>query len=165
MTLDASLRLLHIVAGASALLIGPIAMWAPKRIGAHSRMGEIFFVAVIAVCISGGWLGVIHWDSRAPFVFIALGTFAFALLGYVAAKSRWRRWMVAHVVGQGSAYTAVVTAFIVTNWDELTGTPGTASPAVFLVPMAIGTVAVGWLAYQVHVGNRPRTTRRSESES
>lgn len=157
MALDTSLRLIHIVAGACALLIGPIAMWAPKRIGVHSRVGEIFFVAVTAVCVSGGGLGALHWESRAPFVFIAIGTFVFALLGYAAAKARWQHWLIAHVVGQGSAYTAMVTAFIVANWDELTGTPGTDVPAVFLLPMGIGTIAVTWLTYQVYRGNRPKS--------
>lgn len=156
MTVETSLRVIHIAAGACALLIGPVAMWAPKRIGIHSRMGTIFFVAVTAVCVSGAGLGALHWDSRAPFVFIAIGTFACAVLGFAAAKVRWRHWLLAHVVGQGSAYTAMVTAFIVANWDKLTGTPGTAVPGVFLVPMGIGTIGVTWLAYQVYLGNRPK---------
>lgn len=155
MTLDDTLSFIHVIAGSAALVVGPVAMWAPKRIGLHSRLGEVFFVAVTAVCVSGGTLGALYWESRAPFVFIALGTFAFALLGYVAAKRRWRRWLIAHVLGQGSAYTAMTTAFIVANWDELTGTPGTDVPAVFLVPMAIGTIAVAWLVYEVHAGRRP----------
>lgn len=156
MTLDDTLRLTHVVAGTAALIVGPMAMWAPKRIGVHSRLGEVFFVAVTAVCVSGGALGVIYWESRSLFFFIALGTFAFALLGYVAAKVRWRRWLIAHTAGQGSAYTAMVTAFIVANWDEVTGTPGTEVPGVFLVPMAVGTIAVCWLVYEVHAGNRPK---------
>lgn len=156
MTLDEILRWVHVVAGAAALLIGPFTMWAPKRIGVHSRLGEAFFVAVSVVAVSGGLLGALDWEARALFVFIAFGTFAFALLGYVAAKVRWHRWLLAHVAGQGSAYTAMVTAFIVANWDELTGIPGTEVPTVFLVPMATGTIAVSWLVYQVHVGNRPR---------
>ncbi len=165
MLLDTSLRLVHVVAGACALLIGPVAMWAPKQIGLHSRMGATFFVAVMAVCVSGGALGALHWETRAPFVFIAIGTFAFALFGYVAAKTRWRHWLLAHVIGQGSAYTAMVTAFVVANWDELTGVPGTDVPAVFLVPMAIGTSAVAWVTYQVYVGNRPRKPRSEGTEA
>lgn len=159
MTFENTLQLIHVIAGGAALLTGPIAMWAPKRIGTHSRLGESFFVLVTAVCISGGSLAVMHWESRALFFFIAVGTYAFALLGYVAAKRRWRRWLLAHVIGQGSAYTAMVTAFIVANWDELTGTLGTEEPLVFLVPMFIGTVAVIWIAHEVHVGRRPKSLR------
>jgi len=165
MLLDASLRIVHVVAGACALIVGPVAMWAPKKIGLHSRMGVAFFVAVTAVSLSGGTLAVLHWETRAPFLFIAIGTFACALLGYVAAKTRWRYWLLAHVIGQGSAYTAMVTAFIVANWDDFTGVSGTAVPAVFLVPMAIGTIMVAWVTYQVYVGNRPKRPRSHGTEA
>lgn len=156
MALADALRLIHVAAGGVALIVGPIAMWAPKRAGLHPRLGEAFFVVVSAVCISGGVLGVMFWETRWMFFLIAVGTYAFALLGYIAAKKRWRGWLLAHVAGQGSAYTAMVTAFIVANWDDVTGTQGTDVPLVFLMPMFVGSVAVGWLIHQVYVGHRPK---------
>lgn len=148
------------VAGGTALVLGPLAMKAPKEIGAHSRLGEAFFVAVTAVSLSGSILAVMFWETRWMFLFIAVGTYAFAALGYVASKKRWRGWLVSHVAGVGSAYTAIVTAFIVANWDDLTGTEGTDVPLVFLVPMFVGSVAVGWLMHQVHAGRRPKGGRQ-----
>lgn len=159
MTIDSVLRWIHVGAGALALVVGPLAMWAPKCIGLHSRLGEAFFVMVTAVSLSGGVLAVVHWETRWMFLLIAVGTYAFALLGYVAAKRRWRKWLLAHVIGQGSAYTAMVTAFITANWDDLTGVQGTDAPAVFLVPMFVGSVAVVWLVREVHAGRRPKPLR------
>ena len=160
------LYLLHVVGGGLALLLGPIAMHAEKRIGVHSRVGLLFFIVVLAVSASGGTLAVVHWQDRWPFLFIAIGTVAFALLGYAASKRRWRHWLVAHVIGQGSAYTAMVTAFVVSNWDSLTGAPGEETALAFLAPMLVGTLAVGWLAWEVHRGRRPRrSARRRESDA
>ena len=157
---DSLLRLIHVAAGGIALVVGPIAMWAPKRAGLHSRLGEVFFVVVSAVCVSGGVLAVTHWDTRWMFLFISIGTYAFALLGYTAGKRRWRNWLLAHVIGQGSAYTAMVTAFIVANWDDVTGTQGTDVPLVYLIPMFVGSVAVVWLVHEVRMGRRPKQPRR-----
>ena len=154
------LQLVHVLAGAVALILGPIALQAPKRIGRHSRIGAAFFAFVCIVSISGGVLSVIHWDERWPFFWIAVGTGASALLGYAAARLRFRHWLVVHVGAQGSAYTAMVTAFIVANWDEMTGIEGTDEPLAFLVPMAIGSVAFGWLMWEVHRGRRPRRAPR-----
>jgi hypothetical protein len=155
--IDTALLVAHIVAGAAALFLGPIAMWAPKRIGLHSRVGESFFAIVTVVCISGGALAAMNWESRWIFFFIALGTYACALLAYLAGKKRWRNWLIAHVAGQGSAYTAMVTAFIVGNWDDLTGTQGTEAPLAFLIPMGVGSAAVGWLIWEVYRGRRPKS--------
>lgn len=51
----------------------------------------------------------------------------------------------------------MVTAFIVANWDDMTGVEGTEVPLVFLVPMAGGTIGFAWLAWEVHRGRRPRS--------
>ena len=156
MTLADWLRWIHVVAGGAALLLGPHSLWAPKRPGLHTRLGEVFFVLVLAVSFSGGALALLFWETRAMFFFIAAGTLASGVLGYAAGKRRRPGWLVAHVAGQGSAYTAMVTAFIVSMWDDLTGIEGTDSPLVFLVPMAAGTVAFGWLMREVRAGRRPR---------
>ena len=156
MEIETVFQVAHVTGGAAALLLGPIALWVPKRIGLHSRAGEAFFVAVTVVCTSGAALAVMHWESRWMFFFIAVGTYASALLAYVASKRRWRNWLILHVAGQGSAYTAMVTAFIVANWDEVTGTQGTEVPLVFLIPMAVGSAAVGWLIREVYRGRRPK---------
>ena len=90
------------------------------------------------------------------FLLIALGTFSFALLGYLAGKLRSRRWLLAHVCGMVCSYMQMVGAFVVNNWVHLTGKHGMHSPAAFLLPGGVGTVVVVWLMVQVYRGKRPK---------
>ena len=81
-----------------------------------------------------------------------MGTYAFALPGYLAARKRGRGWLIIHVVGVTSSYVAMVTAFLVTNFQRMTGISGIPFAVRALVPMFIGTCVVIWAGYQVHLG-------------
>lgn len=146
----------HVAVSAASLLIGPVAMAASKRQGLHSRVGEIYFWVVTVVCVTGGVLAVLEWAKLKMFLLIAVSTFAFALLGYLAAKMRWRRWLLAHVWGVMCSYGSMVVAFVVNNWHYITGQHGMHSPLAFMLPMGVGTVVVAWLMVQVVRGQRPR---------
>jgi hypothetical protein len=150
------LSLLHVLAGAAGLLIGPIAMWLPKRRGSHTVFGTLYFAIVAIVCMSAAILAVLAWSTRWWFLPIAIGTFACAAIAYWAARRRPRNWLVIHVGGQVSSYTGMATAFVVNNWERMMGVPGVTSPVAFLIPMTLGTVWSIWLMRQVHLGRRPR---------
>lgn len=156
MTPQGTLSLMHVLAGTVGLVLGPFVMWTPKRRGLHTRAGTLYFAIVTIVCVSAAVLAVMSWSTRWWFLLIAIGTFACAAIAYWAARRRWRGWLLVHVAGQGSSYTGMMTAFVVNNWERLTGVPGVRSPLAFLVPMLIGTIAVSWLVWQVHVGRRPQ---------
>lgn len=156
------LSALHVAAGAAGLLIGPLAMRAPKHRGAHTALGTLYFAVLSLVCASAAALAVLRWDTRWWFLPIALGTFAFGAAAYWAARRRPDRWLLIHVVGQLSSYTGMVTAFVVNNWEWLTGAPGVQSPLAFFVPMSVGTIATTWLAREVVAGRRPRPASLSE---
>lgn len=64
------------------------------------------------------------------------GSYAFAFVGYLAAK---RRWLAAHISGQGGSYIAMMTAILVVNWRLLTGTSGMSSPWAWLLPTVVGS--------------------------
>ena len=150
------LSAIHVAAGAAGLLAGPLAMWAPKRRGAHTAVGTLYFAVLSIVCASATVLAVLRWDTRWWFLPIALGTFASGAVAYWAARRRHDGWLLVHVVGQVSSYTGMATAFVVNNWEWLTGAPGIHSPLAFFVPMSIGTLATLWLAREVVAGRRPR---------
>jgi hypothetical protein len=152
------LSVVHVLAGAVGLLIGPVVMWVPKRRGAHTVIGTVYFAIVAIVCGSAAILAVLAWTTRWWFLPIAIGTFACAVIAYWAARRRPRAWLVVHVGGQIGSYTGMATAFVVNNWERLTGVPGVSSPLAFLIPMALGTVGGLWLMWQVHLGRRPRLT-------
>lgn len=153
MLADATLAI-HIAAGGGALALGPVAMWAGKRRGIHTRTGEAYHWLVLATAASAvvlaaldpaiWWLGV-----------IAVFSYGFALAGYAAAKRRRGNWLRVHVSGQGGSYIAVVTAFLVVNLGGSASAPWIAWAA----PTVIGSVLLGWVNYQVAIGRRPRSWR------
>ena len=131
-------------------------MWARKRRGLHTRTGETYFWVVTVVCATGGTLAIMDGEEGRLFVLISVVTFALGLLGYLAARKRWRGWLLAHVGGVTFSYVAIAGAFVFTNWHHVTGVYGMHSPTAVLLPSAVGTVAVTWLMIQVYQGKRPR---------
>lgn len=156
MTLFGSILALHIAAGAAGLILGPIAMRASKRPGLHTRAGEAYHWVVLTVCVTASLLAVLDWKRLWWFLPIAAGSYAFALLGYAAAKRRWRGWLRAHIAGQGGSYIAMTTALLVVNWETLTGTRGIYSPVAWALPTVVGSPILAWVTYQVRIGKRPK---------
>lgn len=142
----------HIALGTTALIAGPVAMGARKGPGLHVRVGEAYHWVVLGVCVSAGTLAVLDWGRLWWFLPIAVGSYAFALLGYLAAKRRWRGWLRFHIAGQGGSYIALVTALLVVNAGSSAG----AAPAwAWLLPTVVGTLLLAWLQREVSLGRRP----------
>lgn len=156
MTLYRALLALHIAAGFSGLVLGPAVMRARKLPGLHTRGGEIYHWDMLLVCLSAAVLASMDWGRLRWFLAVAVFSYAFALLGYVAAKVRWQGWLRAHIGGMGGSYIAMVTALLVVNWKTLTGTPGVSTPWPWLLPTLIGSPAVAWVIWQVRLGKRPK---------
>lgn len=148
-----AILVLHIATGILGLLLGPVAMAAAKRRGAHTQAGEAYHWVMLAACLTAAALAVLDWGRNRWFIPIATGSYAFALLGYLAAKRRWRGWLRAHVVGQGGSYVA---ALLVVNWRTLTGVPGRTSLLPWLLPTLLGSPLIAWIVAEVGRGRRPR---------
>jgi hypothetical protein len=147
---DATLGI-HIAAGVVGLVLGPVAMRVAKRPGRHTRSGEAYHWVMLTVCVSATVLATLNWSELWWFLPIAIGSYAFALLGYVAAKVRWRGWLSAHISGQGGSYIALTTALLVVN----TGGSG-AALIVWFIPTIVGSPIIAWVTYQVALGKRPK---------
>jgi hypothetical protein len=155
-TLFRAVLALHILGGAVGLVLGPVAMLAPKRPGPHTRAGEAYHWVMLLVSVTAALLALLDWSRIWWFLPIALGSYGFALAGYVAVKRRRAGWLGTHITGQGGSYIAMVTALLVVNWSLLTGAPGVHSPWAWTLPTLIGTPVIAWVRYQVAVGKRPR---------
>ena len=147
---------LHIAAGLLGLALGPVAMTARKRTRLHTRAGEAYHWVMLGVCLTAAALAVLDWARNWWFLPIAAGSYAFALLGYVAAKRRWAGWLRAHVAGQGGSYIAMVTALLVVNWRTFTGTPGRTTLWPWFLPTLVGTPLSVWVTYEIARGRRPK---------
>ena len=131
---------LHAACGGLALLAGPVAMFSRKRRGVHTRSGWLYTMLALATCLSAlalvsleGWTR--YWILGA----ISIATLASVMIGFLAARRKWRNWITAHIVGQLSSYISMVTAFVVVNRSmvrEITGLP---SLWCWILPTLIGT--------------------------
>lgn len=120
----------HIAAGTAGLVLGPLAMKAPKCRGRHTRVGTGYQVTLAVLTASAlglvalaparlWWLGV-----------IAVSTEGAALAGWRAARRRFAGWPSWHVGLMCGSYVSLVTALLVVNWD---------SALAWILPTVIGT--------------------------
>src|SRR6266568_1271890 len=107
MTLASSILLFHIGLGIAGLILGPIAMTTKKLHGLHTRVGEAYHWVMLGMCLSASALAILDWNRLWWFLLIAVGSYAFAFAGYVAAKYRWKGWLRTHLAGQGGSSIAV----------------------------------------------------------
>ena len=129
----------HIAAGTAGLLLGPVAMLAPKRRGRHTRVGEAYHWVMLAVCVSAVTLSLLDWSRIWWFTPIAVFSYANAFVGYVAVKLRPRGWLPWHIRGMGGSYIALCTALLVVN-------VGPSPLIVWFVPTIVGSPAIAWAA-------------------
>lgn len=156
MTFTDMMLFTHIALGTVGLILGPVAMTARKLPGLHTRAGEAYHWVMLGVCVSAATLAVLDWRRIWWFLPIAAGSYAFALLGFLAAKRRWKGWLRAHVAGQGGSYVAMVTAVLVVNWPTFTGMRGTVSLWAWVLPTVVGTPIIAWVSREVALGRRPK---------
>lgn len=148
---SATLLFLHIVLGFTAIALGPPAMLSRKAPGLHPRLGEGYHAAVLGVCVTAGAMAVLHWERSWAFLPVAIGSYGFALVGYLAAKLRFRGWLRVHVIGQGSSYIALVTALLVVNWQTLAGEPGRSAFWPWVIPTLLGSPLIAWAARRIRL--------------
>lgn len=131
----------HVLAGTTGLVLGPVAMRAAKRRGLHTTVGSAYHWWVLTVGVSAVALAAFDPAGLWWFVPIALGSYVSAAAGRWAARARPAGWLEWHIRGMGGSYIALVTALAVVNaggawiaWalPTLVGSP--------LIELAIGRV-------------------------
>ena len=144
-----ALLTVHIATGSAGLVLGPVIMRAPKEPGRHTRTGELYHWLVLAMAVIAGALAIVSWSTLWWFLPIAVGSYAFAFLGYVSAKRRRPGWLRAHITGQGGSYIALCTAFLVVN-------SGIGSVWAWIAPTIVGSVIITYVQREVDLGRRPK---------
>lgn len=149
MTLHDFVLLIHIVCGAGGIILGPVAMNAQKRRGLHTRVGEIYHWLFVVILLTTIVLSLMNWQRFWFLLPVGIGSYGFALLGYAAAKLRWKNWLAFHITGQGGSYIAMTTAVLVVN-------AGIGSWWAWVLPTIIGSPIIFWVRRHVRVGLRPK---------
>jgi hypothetical protein len=143
----------HIAAGATGLILGPIAMFSTKwRNRRHINVGTVYHWVFFVLFVSAVALALLNWDEVWWLALVGVFSYSFALMGYLAARRRWREWVQWHVAGQGGSYIAMVTALLVVNL-------GRGSVVPWLLPTLVGSPIIAWVTFEVAAGRRPRRTR------
>jgi hypothetical protein len=127
----------HVTAGCAGLLVGAVALAAPKRRGWHVRFGLAYQVVVAVMTSSAAVLAVTAPQIRWGLLVIAVVTEAAALAGWVGARRRRPGWLPIHVSLAAGSYVSFVTAALVVNWS---------SPLAWIVPTLVGSPAIAWTA-------------------
>lgn len=134
-----TILILHALAGLFGLILGPIAMYAKKSKGLHTKSGIIYFYFMTAVCISGIILSVLSWEKNWWLSIVAVFSYSFCWRGYRAEKMRRPNWLKAHISGMLGSYIAMTTAFIVVNVGRIDAIQNIPIIIFWILPTIIGT--------------------------
>jgi hypothetical protein len=128
---------IHVLAGLAAVATGAIAATARKGSPRHIHAGRWYYRAIAVVFITATILAAMRW--RPDYYLFILGATAYtaATIGYLHRR-RHRPGDTGHIIGMGTAYVVMLTAFYVDNgphlplWDHLP------TLTFWLLPSAVG---------------------------
>jgi hypothetical protein len=125
----------HVLAGLACVLTGIAAMVARKGPGRHSQFGTLYYRGLVIVWVTMAGLAAVRWAE--DYHLFVLGTLALATA--VAARRAVRHQHVRrHLIGMGSSYILLLTAFYVDNGAHLPLWRQLPPLAYWLGPVAVG---------------------------
>jgi cytochrome c oxidase subunit IV len=136
--LFATLLVVHIAAGLTAVVAGATAMLSPKRSGRHPKAGRTYYVTLCVVCATAAGMAAMRWPEDAYLVVLGSLSLAAATLAYLARHFRWQGWIPLHILGMGTSYIVLMTAFYVDNGPRLPVWDRLPLLAFWIVPTLIG---------------------------
>src|SRR5262249_22266146 len=106
--------------------------------------------AFVVLVVSALALAALNWSDDWFLAPIGVFSFAFALLGYLAARRRWNGWLQWHVSGQGGSYIAMTTALLVVHLR-------TTAWWAWIAPTIVGSPLIAYVNTQIAQGKRPKS--------
>ena len=134
-----TLLIIHILTGIICLITGLGAGFSKKKKGRHTILGEIYHGSFVLVFITAIAMSILHWEESAYLFYIAIFSYALALLGYLAAKRRWKNWIGTHIGGMLGSYIGIVTATLVVNVTDIPYLNELPILIIWFLPTLIGT--------------------------
>jgi hypothetical protein len=134
----------HTGAGLTCVTVGAIAALSKKRPGRHPKFGTVYFGGLAVVFVTATVMSLVRWSQDYDLFILGTIAFAAASVGYSARKIRWDGWPTYHIIGMGSSYIVLLTAFCVDNGPKLPLWDRLPTPAFWILPMALGAPIVIW---------------------
>ena len=135
----------HVLAGLIAVAAGAIAAMTRKGSHRHIRAGRWFYRTITVVFATATALSIMRWRQDYHLLIIGAVALVAATIGYLHRR-RHRAGDTGHIVGMGTAYVAMLTAFYVDNgphlplWDRLPPLSFWFLPAAIGAPIIIRAV-------------------------
>lgn len=139
---------LHVAFGLACVITGAIAMLSNKGRGRHSNYGTVYYWCLAAVFVSSTALAIVRWVEDYHLFILGALSFAVAHAGRTALRQRWRNWPVLHLIGMGTSYTFLLTAFYVDNGKSLPLWRELPQIAFWLLPSAIGIPIIVYVYFR-----------------
>ena len=111
----------------------------------RERLLPAYVWAVFATCLTAAIVCLLDWSRLWWLIPVAVLSYLLALVGYVAVRRGWPKWVGAH--GLGGSYIALWTALLVVTAGDISTT---AEIIAWILPAAIGVP----LIVRTHTGAR-----------
>ncbi|MET7277500.1 hypothetical protein ABZS29_04640 [Kribbella sp. NPDC005582] len=129
--------IVHVAAGALAVLLGVPAIVVTLRRRRLNWVGEIYHWVIAVLCLSALVMVPYDWKRLWFFWPVAVATYLFVYLGQRAAEAPGGLWYRGVLRGYGGAWVAVWTAIVITSVPS--------HPWSWLIPVVLGSALIEWL--------------------
>ena len=137
--LDTLFISVHIPAGLIAVGAGLVAMFARKGAWWHRKGGMVYLYAIFAVATTAAGLVATRGFQFAPLLVVGLLAATLAYWGYRSRRTHQKY----HILGMGTSYIAMLTAFYVDNGPKLPFWEMFPGWSFWILPSLIGLPIVG----------------------
>ena len=134
----------HVVAGLVCVVAGIVAMLSVKRVGRHPTAGSIYYWSLLVVFVTMSALALVRWVEDYHLFILGVLAFAAGTLGRTARRRRWQEWVKLHIVGMGTSYILLLTAFYVDNGPNLPLWRMLPPLTFWILPSAVGIPIISW---------------------
>jgi hypothetical protein len=132
--------ILHVAAGAVAVVLGPFAIVFTLKARRLNWVGESYHWAIALVCLSA--LVMVPYDWARLWVFwpISIASYLFVYLGQRAAEAPGGLWYRGVLRGYGGGWIALLTAILVVSAPD--------HPWIWAIPIVAGTALIELLCFR-----------------
>jgi hypothetical protein len=153
----------HVVSGSVGVIAGALASSARKRPGRHPTAGKVYFASLVGVFLTATAMAAMRWHHNWHLFVIASTALSLGVLGLLARRRAWPRWMVWHGTAMGGSYIALFTGFYVDNGPQLPLWNRLPDFAFWVLPAAVGIPLIAWALRRNGAVGRTRHRRADRS--
>jgi hypothetical protein len=109
----------HVLAGLACVVSGILAMFSRKGPGLHAAYGNSYFLAYTVIFFTTSILSFARWHEDYYLFAIGSAGYAAAFIAKLAAVKKRENWKTFHIIGMGTSFMLLLTAFYMDNGRNL----------------------------------------------